>query len=153
MDYKNDSVLRILRSMGPISMSEFDDRLRLQKLTYLAQELGAGNKYFYSWYAHGPYSSPLTTALFLGKKQNVFDSKPVLTEKESGIVSKLKSLLGRNIYKPSKLELFASVWYLRKISRDDRATVLDVMRREKPHFTRRMVESALDATINFKKSL
>ncbi len=156
IDYENDPVLRILRSLGPISMSIFYDRLRLQKLAYLAQELGAGPRYSYSWYVHGPYSSPLTSALFLGEELGKFSSKPILTADESAVVSRLKSLLGKKISDPSKLELFASIWYLlpsKRVSSDDRETVLEVMCKEKPYFTRRSVESALAAILNFRKSL
>ena len=156
IDFENDSVLKILRNLGPISMSEFNDRLRLQKLAYLAQELGAGDKYFYSWYTHGPYSSPLTSALYMGEEHDMFSSKPALTKSESGVVSRLKSLLGRGISKPRKLELFASVWYLlpsRRATGEDQETVLEVMCREKPYFRRSEVESALAAILDFRKSL
>lgn len=152
-DYENDPVLRILRNMGPINMSKFDDRLRLQKLAYLAQELGAGKRYFYSWYMHGPYSSPLTATLYVVEEQGMFPSAPILTKKESKIISQIRSLLGKNISKPRHLELFASIWYLCKITKDDRDTILEAMCRKKPHFKRHTVESALDALLKFKKSL
>lgn len=155
--YENNSILKILRSFGPINLADFSDRLRLQKLAYLAQEMGAGDKYFYSWYVHGPYSSPLTSELFLGDRLGKFASEPpVLTENESKIVSQLKSLMGDEILNPHKLELFASIWYLlpsHKISKDDMEVVLDIMCTEKPHFSRDEVESAMKVIIDFKKSL
>lgn len=156
LDFENDSVLKILRSLGPINMSEFDDRLRLQKLAYLAQEMGAGDRYFYGWYVHGPYSPPLTSALYMCEEHDVFSSRPTLTKSESRVVSRLKSLLGRRISNPRKLELFASVWHLlpsHRATREDKETVLEVMSREKPHFKRSEVESALTAIIPFRKSL
>ena len=149
-------MLRILRSLGPINLSTFRSRLRLQKLAYLAQEMGAGNRYFHSWYVHGPYSSPLTSTLFSGNDLDKFSSEPSLTENESRIVSLLKALMGKEISKPSKLELIASIWYLlpsHKISKEDQETVLEIMCREKPHFNRSEVVSALQTVINFKKSL
>ena len=155
-DFEDDSVLRIVRSLGSINLSTFDDRLRLQKLAYLAQELGAGDKYFYSWYVRGPYSSPLTSALFLGDEQDKFISKPSLTKNESRIVSLLESLMGKEITKPLKLELFASIWYLlpsRRSSKEDQEAVLDIMCKEKPHFQRSEVKTALKAILDFKKSL
>ena len=155
-DYESDSVLRILRSFGPISLSTFDDRLRLQKLAYLAQELGAGGRYFYSWYVRGPYSSPLTDALFMGDELGKFSSKPTLREDESRVASRLRSLMGRYVHKPLKLELFASIWYLlpsRRILAGDRKEVLETMCRTKPHFGEREIESALETIVDFKKSL
>ena len=154
IDYENDSVLRIMRSFGPISLSNFDDRLRLQKLAYLAQELGAGNKYPYSWYVRGPYSSYLTSALFLGDEMDKFSSNPTLTKNESKVASQLKSLMGGDICKPLKLELFASIWYLlpsRKISKEDQKAVLEIMCREKPYFKKSEVKSTLKTIIDFKK--
>lgn len=156
IDYENDSVLKILSSIRPISMSTFNDRLRLQKLGYLAQELGAGDTYYYSWYAHGPYSSPLTTALFTGVKENLFTPKPTLTNNESKVISLLKSLLGRNISNASNLELFASIWYLlpfNKITEKDKEWVLEVMCKEKPHFTRQKVKETMAIILDFRKSL
>ena len=156
IDFENDSVLRILRSLGPINLSAFNDRLRLQKLAYLAQELGAGDKYFYSWYMRGPYSSPLASALFLGDEHDKFIAEPHLTEDESKTVSLLKSLMGKKITKPLKLELFASIWYLlppNTPTKEDKDIVLDVMCKEKPHFKRPKVKSALETILDFKKSL
>lgn len=155
VDYEDDSVLRILQSLGPINMSTFDNRLRLQKLAYLAQELGAGNSYLYSWYVRGPYSSPLTSALFLGEDLGKFSFKPKLTKKESRVVSRLKSLMGKGIANPLRLELFASIWYLLprgRISKKGLDEILEIMCREKPHFERNEVKSALKAIVDFRKS-
>ena len=38
---------------------EFDDRLRMQKLVYLAGEFGFDHGYSYNMYLHGPYSPDL----------------------------------------------------------------------------------------------
>ncbi len=156
IESENDQVLRILRNLGPIKLDEFDDRLRLQKQAYLIQEIGATTKYTYSWYVHGPYSSSLTSALFLGDKIGKFDSKDKLRDGESRIVSRLKELLGRRISDPRQLELFASVWYLlptsRRVSKDDREGIMTVMNREKPQFTSTRVRSALDTILGFKKT-
>ena len=45
------------RSINP---KEFDDRMLLQKLVYILQELGHEvDDYSFSWYKHGPYSQKL----------------------------------------------------------------------------------------------
>ena len=154
--FEDDQVLRILRSLRPINLDTFPDRLILQKLAYLAQEMGAAKEYAYSWYVHGPYSSSLTSALFLGDELNEFNSTLALTQDESEVASKLKTLLGDKLTDPSTLELFASVWYLLsalgRTSESDKDTVLAIMHKEKPHFKEPKVQSALDTILDFKKS-
>ncbi len=152
---ENDKVLRILRSMGPISLSRLVDRIRLQKLGYLAQELGAGGSYPYSWYIYGPYSPKLTAALYSGVESGRFDSAPDLVQDESGVVSRMKRLLGGEIPGHRTLELFASIWYMLpagKESEMDKGHILSIMREEKPHFEPAEVESALDKIIDFRKA-
>ena len=153
----DEPILRILRSLGPIHLDAFSARLKLQKLAYLAQEMGAGGKYSYSWYVHGPYSSSLTSVLYLGDELGKFDSEPNLTEGEVEIVSKLKQLLEENISKPSKLELFASVWYLlpttRVASKKDQDTIIKIMHKKKPHFKDSDVRNALETILNFRDTI
>lgn len=152
----NESVLRILRSLGPIRLDAFSDRLRLQKLAYLAQEMGADKKYSYSWYVYGPYSSSLTSALYSGVELDKFDSKPNLTEDEDKIASKLEMLLGKNISDPDKLEIFASVWYLlpatREATKKDQDTIIEVMHKKKPYFKNSDVCNALGTILSFRNT-
>lgn len=58
-----NETMRIVNSFGYVSLEEFEDRLRLQKLGYLAQELGASGGFMFSWYHRGPYSPTLTRAV------------------------------------------------------------------------------------------
>ena len=150
----DEPIFRILRSLGPIHLDTFSARLKLQKLAYLAQEMGAGKKYSYSWYVYGPYSSSLTSVLYLGVELGRFDSEPNLTKDEAEIVSKLKQLLDENISNPSKLEIFASVWYLlpttRIASKKDQDTIIEIMHKKKPHFKDSDVRNALDIILNFR---
>jgi len=147
------SVLKILRNFGDINLDLFDDRLRLQKLAYLAQNLGATYEYPFSWYVHGPYSTSLTSVLFSGDEIGAFDEDVVLNTKEKLVVKNLENLLGENSCNPSILELYASVWYLtpnRKLSNSDKKHVVDLMKKEKPHFTESQIETALKEIISFR---
>ena len=82
--------------------------------------------------------------------------KPVLTAKESTIITSLKSLLDKNIFNPLNLELFATIWYLLPhdtVSKYDKETVLKVMCTEKPYFTGQDVKFTMDKILKFRKSL
>ena len=52
--YEENETLRILNSLCDVSLDRFNDRLRLQKLGYLAQALGASGGFTFSWYLRGP---------------------------------------------------------------------------------------------------
>jgi len=56
--YEENSVLKILQHTGPINMELFRDRLRLQKIAYLSQELGTNAGFNFTFYHYGPYSPP-----------------------------------------------------------------------------------------------
>ena len=153
-DFDYDSVLKILRSQGEINLDYFDERLRLQKLGYLAQELGANEGYPYSWYVRGPYSSTLTSCLFAGDDMGVFDDEVELNENENQIATLLGKLLGDKIHNPKTLELFASIWYLmpnRKLTNHDKENILKIIRKEKPHFNDNETKTTLNKIINFKE--
>jgi|APSaa5957512535_1039671.scaffolds.fasta_scaffold21076_2 uncharacterized protein YwgA len=147
------SILKILRNFGEINLDQFNDRLRLQKLAYLAQNLGAADEYPFSWYIHGPYSSSLTSVLFEGEELGVFDDEVSLNAKEKHIVKNMENLLEENTCDPSTLELYASIWYLapnRKLSEADKKHVTDLMIKEKPHFNEAQIKSALKKIISFR---
>ncbi|MEC4849106.1 MAG: hypothetical protein RI100_07955 [Nitrosarchaeum sp.] len=153
---QNTSVLKILRSFGEINLDHFDDRLRLQKLGYLAQNLGANEEFPFSWYVHGPYSTSLTSILFAGDENGSFDDDVELTTTEKHVVENLKNLLKENTCNPSILELYASIWYLtpnKKLSDSDKKHVVDLMRKEKPHFSQLQIENALKEIISFRSKL
>lgn len=153
---QSTSVLKILRDFGEINLEHFNDRLRLQKLTYLAQNLGATNEYSFSWYIHGPYSTSLTSTLFEGDEVGAFEAEVTLNTKERKIVKNMKNLLGEETCNPSILELYASIWYLapnRKLTEADKKHVEDLMGKEKPHFNKSEIKNALKKIISFRTKL
>ncbi|MBN2133613.1 MAG: hypothetical protein JW741_29195 [Sedimentisphaerales bacterium] len=55
----------ILDQLGvDFSVKSFQDRLILQKASYLAQAAGVNLGYYFSWYLYGPYCSSLATDAF-----------------------------------------------------------------------------------------
>lgn len=71
MAEKIDVVIACLNAVGvKPSVSNFQDRLVVQKVVYLLQKLGVNLDFNYGLYVHGPYSPALTRCLF--------DNKPAL---------------------------------------------------------------------------
>jgi uncharacterized protein YwgA len=121
-EYQNEIILsRILKLLGidGVNMDDFNNRLKYQKLIYLAQNMGVNLGYGYSWYVRGPYAPPLTRALFnLKEKPEIFEKWDTIKFKQEDEVVKrlgsLKNVLGTNFDNPNYLEVLASLHYLRK---------------------------------------
>jgi uncharacterized protein YwgA len=119
---QNEIILsRILKFMGidRIDMDNFNNRLKYQKLIYLAQNMGINIGYGYSWYVRGPYAPTLTRTLFnIKENPALFDQWNTIKFKhEDEIlkrVEKLKTTLGSNFDDPKYLEVLASINYLQK---------------------------------------
>lgn len=151
--YDENRTLRILRNLGPISIDRFGDRLRLQKLAFLIQELGTGGPFAYYWYIRGPYSPLLTQMLYSGDELGAYEIVPELTASEWGTARKAQALMGDGIDDPTQLELYASVWYLapdRVLSAEDKDSIVARMGEEKPHFGAGAVGAALARIEKFR---
>lgn len=146
--------LRLLRSFGPVDLGEFDGRLRAQKLAFLIQKIGREDGFVYHWHVRGPYSPALTRVLFAGDGRTEEQAAgQVLSEPERRLAAKIRSLMGDGIDDPLELELYASVWYLtpeRRLSDEDRRSIMDTMLHTKPHFDRQQVETALSRIEGFR---
>lgn len=152
--YDNET-FRVLNSLSDASIDEFTDRLRLQKLGYLAQELGATGWFMFSWYLHGPYSPSLTRTLYsaadIGRLGSPTDS---LTSSENKIVEKMELLLGRDgLNDPHKLELYASVWYLlpNKITENVVERTVQILGERKPDFDHAEVDECISSIKQFRQ--
>ena len=110
--FDENPLIRILRGIGEINLDHFDNRLRLQKLGFLAQEMGINGRFPFSWYIYGPYSTSLTSVLFIGEEVDAFNEPIQLTEPEQNVVNNLQQLLGEGIDDSRTLERFGSVWDL-----------------------------------------
>ncbi|MDD1690124.1 MAG: hypothetical protein LUQ66_05640 [Methanoregula sp.] len=120
-DTQNEIILsRILKLMGfdGIDMDDFDNRLKYQKLVYLAQNTGINIGYGYSWYVRGPYSPLLTRTLFnIKENPALFDKWDTIKFKHEDVILKrlrrLQDVLGSHFNDPKYLEVIASLHYLR----------------------------------------
>lgn len=108
----NNRTIYLLNSLTIPSLKTFDDRLRMQKIVYLAREKGFDAGYSFSWHRRGPYSPSLTRMLFSSQEQNTLINQDyTLQDSERRIIDELKSFLGEDIENPHKLELLASIIY------------------------------------------
>lgn len=142
-------MLRVLRALGPVDADSFDERLRLQKLAYLVQEIGGG-PFVYYWGMRGP-SSPAFAELIAGEEEGdgkqgggAVEAEP--SEDEEELARRVRTLVGGRVDDPLEAELYASVWYLtptRRLSDWERESIRESMRRAKPHFAKERVGQVL----------
>lgn len=101
-----------------IDMSEFDNRLKYQKIVYLLQSLtGLSLGYGFNWYLKGPYSSPLAhTLYFIQDNPTVYEeSKDIKFNQNKEVMNELekfKEKLGDCFNDPLYLEILASLRYI-----------------------------------------
>ncbi len=151
--YEENETLRILNSLCNVSLDRFNDRLRLQKLGYLVQALGASGGFTFSWYLRGPYSSSLTRMLYGEEEIGILGKKQRLSDDEKTIMQNLKKLLGNKLDDPELLELYASAWYLlpkQNVTKEDVKYVFDTFEDEKPDYSTNEIKNCIETILKFK---
>ena len=136
-----------------MSVDTFENRLRLQKLGFLAQEIGEEVGFSFSWYHHGPYSSSLAKMLYMGNEVDAFTEEIELNEQENAVIVGLNTLLGENLNDPHVLELYASLWYLlpnRILFEREIDLIKNKLREEKPQYNEEEVNQATERITNFR---
>jgi hypothetical protein len=154
--FDENSVLHILNYLGKVSLKTFNERMRLQKQAYLAQELGCNSGFSFIWYVRGPYSPSLTKFLYSADEVGELINQEKLSAQENAIVDNMKLLLGNQINSPLPLELYASVWYHlpdHLMQEDEFEEMLDFLNESKPHFAREQISNAANHIIDFRQRL
>lgn len=150
------STIRILNALTDFDLEEFNDRLRLQKIVFLARKLGYDLGFSYNWYARGPYSPSLTRMLFSANEQDQLILDDVeLNADERKIVRQLRDFLKEDVEDPRTLELLASVWYhlrRRTYTREEKNDLIENIVQLKPKFSRCEVEEAYERIVCFRDS-
>jgi len=150
------NTIQMLNALTSVSLDEFDDRLKLQKLVFIARKMGFPIGYSFSWYARGPYSPSLTRMLFSANEQGqLLQTDPELTGEEAGVVRRLREFLGSDVDNPRMLELLASVWYYmrkRTYSPDEKKTLIRTILHRKSQFSETDVKSAFERIQRFRES-
>lgn len=154
MNRRQISTLLALKELGiEPKLDLFRDRLVLQKAIYLAQAAGCDLGYFYGWYVHGPYCSPLAKDMFavVGDPESLDElgSRWVLDDESRKQLQRLRKLISvKHKNAPRHLELIASVHYL--ITRNQLAnhhprTVMERLAKFEKEFTEEEVNQAITA--------
>jgi uncharacterized protein YwgA len=124
-----------------LKLKLFEDRLALQKVTYLLQEAGVDLGYTFTWYVRGPYSPSLTRDAYQLVNFTV-DSKqlpqPEVTDaKKIQTISRLiQSVEGSDPSREYWLELLGSLHFVAKYlspGKSDKEIIADFKQR-KPSF-------------------
>ena len=147
----------ILNTIPDMSLDNFSDRMRFQKIGYLAQKMGADGQFMFSWYIHGPYSGSLTKMLYRADYLDILDGKRAPTPREKRIIGKIKYLMGvNNLDDMRLLELYASVWYLLPgdiVTDADEKRVIETMKAEKPHFEENEIYKCINNIKNYVENV
>ena len=153
--YDKNETLQILNSLLDVSLDTLPNRIKLQKLGYLAQQIGSFARFTFSWYTYGPYSSSLADDLYKAEETGFFERKSKLSKSEKHVADTLKKFLGTDFNDPYKLMLHACVWYLlpNKITKDDKIRVADVMLAEMRGYTKSNITKSINKIIKFRKQM
>ena len=152
---REDYVISFLSHLTEPSVREFSDRLRQQKLVYLAEEMGAELGFTFGWYVNGPYSPSLTRALYsknTGEGRLGFEHQ-ALRHADTRVAAKLREFLGEKLNDSGYLELLASVWYHLPgghLGEVQKTNIVNAVVGLKPQFGERAVRAALDKIISFQ---
>ncbi len=131
------------------TMSEFDDRLRLQKFIYLMQSFDVYLGYDFSWYLRGPYCTRLTTCGF-ALDDGIYQHIPpddgtsrFASETVQRRFNKFKEYIEGKETDATYLEIAASLHYLIKADGIDESDALDMVYRKVPDTTHERCENVL----------
>lgn len=149
----DDNTIRILNALTSVSLENFEDRLRLQKIVFIARKMGFNLGYSFAWYLRGPYSPSLTKMLFSANEDGHLVLENVTLKRgEKKTVESIRNFLDKDLSDSKSLELFASVWYFIKktsYSPEEKNQLIDTILKLKPQFNRQEVESAFNRILLF----
>ena len=128
-----------------IDVNKYEDRLAIQKLTYMLKTMGISSGYRFTWYIKGPYSPVLSSEAF-SETGKASASQPVaLSLQETEKCANLKVFLGKDVKDSNKMELYASLLFLKKDEKiTERPAIIAKLTTLKPWFTKEQAEEALD---------
>ena len=131
----------------------FDDRLKLQKIVYLLENMGVSiGDYNYRWYKHGPYSQTLQDEI-LDNKTIINPSDLYLSdyakEKIKDLNKTLSSLNDPAYDLEQWLECLASLLFIKrneKVSNENE--LINILIDRKPHLDKRAANYRANDTID-----
>jgi len=142
----------VLDNLGlGVHVRSFEDRLMLQKASYLAQVAGVNLGYYFNWYLRGPYCSALARDAFAISDELEASSDESedweLDKRTISKVTRVRTLMAECSVKnaPRKFELVASIHFLvtrKDFSPKDASILTSALRRFGKECTNREVVSA-----------
>lgn len=113
------AVLYKLATELGLTRNTMEDRLKLQKTVYLLQHFGLHLGYGFSWYRYGPYSQELVydAYRFLHIESSKYAQQAeslAFSPNTQDWLRKFKETLGPDLNDARRLELLASVGFVRK---------------------------------------
>ena len=100
-------------------MDQFDDKLQVQKITYLAQEYGIDLGYEFAWNRRGPYCKQVSEHAHVVLNSDVDNDTDLINEKEK--LQEFAEIMKLYLNDTDWLEIAASLMYLRRDSYEGKA--------------------------------
>lgn len=100
-------------------MDQFDDKLQVQKITYLAQEYGIDLGYEFAWNRRGPYCKQVSEHAHVVLNSDVDNDIDLINEKEK--LQEFAKIMKLYLNDTDWLEIAASLMYLRRDSYEGKA--------------------------------
>jgi len=125
-------------TIGKVDMSSLEDRITFQKVLYILKELGAIKENFpFGWYIFGPYSSEITKIGFDFVERGI-DREVRVSDDFWSKITKFKELAHVGKIESNKwLELLASMHYLIKYRKLEKAELFIELSKHKSYFNNR----------------
>ncbi len=145
MDQKNRLNWFYRKILGtPLDLDNFDQKLIVQKIVYIAQQMGVKFDYGFGWWVRGVYSSPLTVDLYNINKQEL---TYVPTRFEEILAEKLLNIAGAFKNPVRAFEIVSTVVYAQEYKgMTDEKKISEFIKSAKPWFTDEEIEVAFKKT-------
>jgi len=102
---------------APLEMNSLEERIRVQKISYLAQCYNLNLGYKFSWYIRGPYSKDVTSAGYEIFNNNIdLNQMQTTFELDRERMDRFRRFITPHINDTLWLEIAGSATYLRKKS-------------------------------------
>jgi uncharacterized protein YwgA len=145
MDERRIKLAGVLKLFGKSAdMSSYDNRLILQKIIYILKCKGVRLDYFFGWYIRGPYSCSLAADGYFLSNEPLTHS-PRIAEEEVKTVKEVKEALGEDIKDGKKMEIIASLLFLKNECRFlDDASLVERLKGRKPWLEENEISESLE---------
>ena len=116
-----EKLATLFESIGKkLFMDQFDDKLEVQKITYLAQEYGIDLEYEFAWNRRGPYCKQVSEHAHKILDSDVGIDIDINLIKESKKLQEFAEIMKPYLNNTEWLEIAASLVYLKKDSYNEK---------------------------------